>query len=432
MKKTFILSLVVGVASISAQAIDWKNPPVMCPEEILPKGLNCPDFTKVVDVYNDYPGSFSSEDIKDWKTNKAADLRLCRNKEVLRREALKAGTYSPATVENAWMVVNGGENVQEKLEAVKSASVKYEIPPQVLMGAMRQESLLSSLGVSPDGGNYSCGMSQLNIQEWCTAMNKLSDAEKINLGWPTSISCEDDVLPTDIVKPFYDIAIKKIGDRPTYQLKAEDFSGITQNQVDGSFPRASSDIQNKRFMAVSSFVNHCQDIGLSVDFKAKTLRSLFMNFVPKELREKNLYNESETFTRACSEPYALKSYPLHTGWLLAVAMYNAGPRQRDLVDYYFKIKNNNYPELTPLDLIEALHWGGKAKKHSDIIEFKNQDGDKLQQTWFKSCIVQRHVAKVIQHVTLPAESIAKSLEEGGCRPNENVPDYRKKSSGVKE
>lgn len=432
MKKKLLISTLVALTSLSSLAVDWQNPLVMCPEEILPKGIPCLDFSKVKDVYADFPDSASVEVMKDWKANKAADLKLCRNREVLRRETEKAGTFSPATIEAAWMVSNGGEKVSEKLQAIQAASAKYEIPAQILMGAMKQESLLSTLGVSPDGGNYSCGMSQLNIQEWCSIMNKQSEEVKANLGWPSSISCEDDALPTTIVKPFYDIAIKQLGSRPSYQLRSDDFTGITQEQVVSSFPSGSSELQEKRFSAISSFVNHCQDINLSIDFKARTLRGLFLNFVPKELREKNLYTDGKTFNRTCATPYTLKAYPLHTGWLLAVAMYNAGPRQKDLFDHYFSIENNNYPELTPLDLIEALHWGGKYKKRSDNVVFENQNGDKLTQTWFKSCIVQRHVARVIQHATLPVESIAKSLEQGGCRPNDGVPEYRQKTSGKKE
>ena len=61
----------------------------------------------------------------------------------------------------------------------------------------------------------------------------------------------------------------------------------------------------------------------------------------------------------------------------------------------------------------------------------DQNGNKFTQTWFKSCIVQRHVARVIQHATLPGETIASSLEQNGCKSDGTIPDYRKKSSGVK-
>ena len=431
MNRNFVLIIVLSLHSYSLLALDWANPPVMCPEEILPKGLVCPDLTHVDNVYADMPDNMSDKTALDWKINKAADLRYCRNKEVLRREKLKSGSYSKATIENAWMLVNGGEDVKEKLTAVEAAALKYQIPPQVLMGALRQESLLSTLGVSPDGGNYSCGISQLNLEEWCQAMHSLSEPLKKKLGWPLSINCNEDIPSSDLVKPFFDIAIKNLNGRAEYELNAQDFQGITQEQIEAGFPQASAPVQVRRFQAVSSFVNHCQDISLSVDFKAKTLQGLFLNYVPKELREKNTYRTGETFNRACANKYSIPVYPLHTGWLLAVAMYNAGPRQRDLMDYYFQIKNNNYPSLTPLDLIEALHWGGKYKKDTDLIEYKNQKGDKFTQSWFKSCIVQRHIARVVQHVTLPGESIVKSLEESPCRPNDGVPEYRQKTTGIK-
>ncbi len=430
MKNSLIWSALLGI-SLNSFALDWANPPVMCPEEILPQGLACPDFTKVKEIQTDMPDNMTTEEIKDWRANKASDLRLCRNKEILRREKLNPGSFNPGTIEVAWMVVNGGENVDVKLSAINEASKNYQIPPQVLMGAMRQESLLSTLGISPDGGNFSCGMSQLNIQEWCGAIKKISTEDRTKFGWPEGISCDDELLPTDIVKPFYDIALTKLGTRASYEMLPSDFEGIKFDDVVKGFPSASDEKQKLRFEAVKSFVNNCQDIKLSVDFKARVLRGLFLNFVPQELREKNTYREGETFNKSCKEKYVSNAYPLHTGWLLAVAMYNAGPRQRAIVDHYFQIKDNNYPSLTPLDLIEALHWGGKYKKRTDLLVFEDQNGKEMAQKWFKSCIVQRHVARVIQHATLPIESIAKSLDQEGCKNNGTVPNYRQKSSGKK-
>ncbi|MDO9183294.1 MAG: hypothetical protein Q7U04_12850, partial [Bacteriovorax sp.] len=213
MKSYFLLSLTISLsfnAFPAMAAISWDNPAVLCPEEILPKGTTCLDLSHVEKFLTDFPDETSVEEMKDWKNNKAADLKLCRNLEVLRREQVKSGSFSPATLEQAWMVVDGAQHVQEKLDAVQAASLKYGIPPQILIGAMKQESLLSSLGVSPDGGNYSCGMAQLNIQEWCSSMNRLSQEERTAYGWP-NISCEPEDLPTDIVKPLYDIAIKNVG-----------------------------------------------------------------------------------------------------------------------------------------------------------------------------------------------------------------------------
>lgn len=428
-KTMLFLSLAISQTPVMA-ATSWDNPAVMCPEEILAKGLDCPDFSRVTDVYSDYPSDMTKAQILDWKNNKAADLKLCRNQEVLKREAAKAGSYSKATIELAWMVVDGGKNVKTKLDAINAASLKYEIPPQVLMGAMKQESLMSSLGISPDGGNYSCGMSQLNIQEWCLSMNALPAETRAQYGWPEKISCDAETLPTDIIKPFYDIAIANLGSRASYELTGDDFSDIRPEQVEKNFTSADNNLQSKRFQAVSSFIKNCQDISLSIQFKARNLRHLFDNFVPQTLKQNEIYGAGKTFPKVCQNAYSSKFFPLHTGWLMAVAMYNAGPSQSKLVGAYYKVKKNEFPVMTPLDLIEALHWGGKYKKGSDYVVFKDQDGKKFEQRWFKSCIVQRHVARVIQHVTLPAESIAKSLETEGCKTT-GVPEYRQKSSGTK-
>lgn len=407
--------------SSSFGATSWDNPAVLCPEELLSRGFTCPDFTQLPDPYTGFPASFSKEEALDWTNNKAVDLRLCRNKEVWRREQLKPGSFSEGNLKGAWMVIDGGKRVDEKLEAINEVGIKYGIPPHILIGALKQESGMSTIGVWPDGGNYSCGMAQINIQEWCLSMNRLSAEKKAELGWP-NIACEPGVLPTDSVKPFYEIALKNAAPRKSYELVASDYDGITAEDV--GLPATT-------FQAVNSFVHNCQNISLSITAKAQNLKNLFDNFVPKTLREAEIYPEGVSFARSCNRAYPSRAYPLHTGWLLAVAMYNAGPKQAKLIGHYYQVKKNKFPLMTPLDLIEALHWSGKWKFGTDSVFFKDQDGNKLSQRWYKSCIVQKHVAKVIQHVTAPTETIAKSLEQEGCKPT-GVPDYRQSSSGVKE
>lgn len=430
MKKVLAISfyLLLGSSALFATT-SWEAPPVLCPEEILAKGIPCLDLSQVTNPYTDFPSDISNEEMLDWNNNKAADLKLCRRKEILEREKNKPGSFSAANLAEAWMVVDSATDIDIKLNAVQSASIKYEIPPQILIGALKQESLLASIGISPDGGNFSCGMSQINIQEWCQSMNQLSQEERIKYEWPT-IKCDGDTLPTNIVKPFYDIAIKNIGTRHLYQLSSDDFKGITPEQVENNFPPANNDTQSRRFKAIMSFVNKCQDARLSILFKAQNLRSLYDQFVPTKLKNSELYTAGKSFPKACQQPYSTKAYPLHTGWLFAVAMYNAGPIQTKLVKHYYQVKDNNYPKMNPLSLIEALHWGGKYKPGTDRVFFKDQSGKEYSQRWYKSCIVQRHVARVIQHVTVPGVTIANSLEQVPCAPN-IVPEYRKSSSGVK-
>lgn len=436
MKKYLLASLLFHLSfqALAAGALtQWENPAVLCPEEILPQGLTCLDFSKVKDPLTQFPEEATSAEILDWKNNKAADLRLCRNQEIIHREELNPGTFGEGTLEVAWMIVDGAKNISEKLEAIEAATKSTGIPAQILIGALKQESGLSSIGLSPDGGNFSCGMAQLNIQEWCQTMNRLPKDKRIALGWP-SISCDEEVLPTNIVKPLYDIAIKNAGNRPSYLLTSDDFKNITYDDVkDHTFFNlfSTSKMNHNSFKAAASFAKNCQNSYLSIISKAQTLKSLFDNFVPKSLREAELYSEGQTFPRICKNAYSSKAYPLHTGWLLAVGMYNAGPLQAKLIAHYYQVKDNKFPAINPLGLIEALHWGGKWKEGTDNVVFADQSGKMLAQKWFKSCIVQRHVARVIQHVTLPAESIAKSLDREGCKMT-GVPDYRKISSGIKD
>lgn len=421
MVKTILFLSLTFYFSLASAEISWENPAVLCPEEVMPRGFHCPDFSSVSDPYSEFPSTLSIEEINEWNTIRLADLRLCRNEEILRREKEKPGTFSENSLKSAWLVVDGGANVKEKLDEIEKAGREFGIPPQILIGALKQESQLSSIGVQPDGGNYSCGIAQLNISEWCESMNSLPVEDQKKLGW-SSISCDTAVLPTESVKYFYELALKKTtGIKPGYQMTAEDYAWIKPTDVP---------LKEEVFTAVSSYLMHCQDFTLSIPFKARILKNLYDHFVPASLKLNEHYTEGKTFSRVCHNPYPVDVFPLHTGWLLTTAMYNAGPVQAKLVGHYFKVQNNQFPQMSPQDLIEALHWGGKWKEGTEQIVFADQKGKEFSQKWLKSCIVQRHVARIVQHVTEPTKIMARSLDQEGCKST--VPLYRQQSSGVKE
>lgn len=404
----------------------WDQPEVLCPEEIMPQGFECPDFSRVKDVFSDFPNDFSHDEILTWKMERSKDLKLCRYQEALRREERKPGTLTPIQKQIGWMIVEGGKRIQEKLTAVLKASAKYSMPPQILLGAITQESLLADLGISPDGGNYSCGISQLNIQEWCEGVSHMSSSERKTMNWP-DIECR--TLPSTILAPFYDIAKKKLGNRPAYMINAKDFDGIMFEEVQASL-NGSLSAKESQFQAVTSFVKSCQDPSLAISLKAFNLNNLFVKYVPMKLKFQNTYETGKSFSKTCKNSYTSRYYPLHTGWLLAVASYNAGPKQVQLLEHYFNIKQNQYPELYPTDLIEALYWGGEIKPENKKVYFVGQSGRLLSQPFYKSCVVQRHVARVIEHVTRPGKVLARSLEEVPCSPS-SIPEKRLSSSGVK-
>ncbi len=413
--KTFILTT-LSLLSFTALA-GWENPAVQCPEKIFPQGFPCPDLTLVRNIWDEFPISMTEAEVAEWKMNRAADLKLCRYREMLRRESVTPGSFTPVQVQIAWMVSNGGTNPEGKLRSVVSASEKFGIPPHILIGAITQESLLASLGISPDGGNYSCGIAQLNISEWCQGMKSLTQAERDNLKWP-AVDCGS--VSGSNIEPFYEIAFKKLGDRPDYQINASDFEGITQEETG---------LGTKTFLAAQSFIKNCQNDDLGVRFKAAVLKNLFLNYVPSPLQSRERLTPESSRPSDCRVQNTTPYYPLHTGWLLAVAAYNAGPRVTGIVEHYYQVARNEFPAMTPKDLVEALHWGGKVKAGTSVVSFTGQNGKTMTQSWYKSCVVQRHVARVVQHVTLPGQTILKSLEQVPCA-NGEVPEYRRISSGI--
>lgn len=413
----------------------WERPPVGCIEDFIPKFLPCLDLASVVNPVTDLPPHLTEAEVYYWQVEHRADLNLCRAKEVERREKQLPGSMSESSIAWAWMWMKQANNIDEKIKAVYEAAESVEMPPQILFGALKQESLLSDLGIAPDGGNYSCGIGQINVGEWCRYMNTLSKAEQRELQWPIGISCTNEVLPSEITKPFYDIAVRKLGSRPGYELTPKQFEGITFSDVASSLPAGDEALQKLRFAAIASFVKNCSSARLGILSKAKVLHGLFLD-VPEGLRNAQKYSEGTTFPRACLKKYTSPYYPLHTGWLLADAIYNAGEREVLLLQHYFRMTVDTHEsgalwrKMTPTDLIEGLHWGGKWNAATKKIEYKSVYGVMGTQSWFKSCVVQRHIARVIQYATSPGHVIANSLEVGGCSPSV-VPTYRKESSGRK-
>ena len=427
-QKVMKIFLVASLLLTSPAFADWKNPSVLCPEEALPKGVTCLDLSRVNNPLLDFPSWMNEADVQRWTTQLSKDLKVCRAREVLRRETVTPGSYSSLQVQVSWMTANGGEKPEEKLARIIESANQLGMPPQILIGALTQESLMADLGISSDGGNYSCGIGQLNISEWCIGMNTLSAAERVQLKWPT-MTC--DTITPAMVAPFHSLALRNLSGRPEYRLEAKDFAGITLDQVVGQFPAATPAVQANRYKAIISFVNNCQSFVYGIPFKARNIKNLFTNFVPAKMKAEEVYLPSERYARTCTSSYQSKYYPLHTGWLLALAAYNAGPSITKLLEHYHQASGAEMPSLNPLDLIEALYWGGEVRVGvgGNRVYFTGANERTSSQSWYKSCVVQRHIARVIQHVTVPGTTIARSLEDSPC--SQQVPASRRSSSGIK-
>jgi len=418
------------VSLLAGLGLNWAQPPVGCIEDFIPKSLDrpCLDLSHLPNPNVDLPTDLSIEEIQFWDVDHRANLNLCRSLETDRRHRLGLQKFSDDVMLITWMRIDAFRDQEEKISTIYEASNEIGMPPQVLFGAMKQESLLSNLGLTPDGNNYSCGIGQINLQEWCRYVSNLNEIEQIQMGWPIGVACTPDSLPTSLLAPFYKIAMSEATPKRDYLLTKEDFKSIQLSDVRNEFPTGSERQQNVRFMAATSFLNHCQDVRSATFAKASELKYLFNQFVPLSMQRAQRYRKGERFYRTCQEPQSSRTYPLHTGWLLAVAIYNAGPKEALLLKHYYsgkKLKN-----LTPPDLIEALHWGGRFDPKDQLLHFRSPRGEKLTQTWFKSCIVQRHIARVIEYSTLPGFEIVRSLDTEGCSKTK-IPEYRKTSSGKK-
>ncbi|WP_305808433.1 hypothetical protein, partial [Staphylococcus epidermidis] len=101
---------------------------------------------------------------------------------------------------------------------------------------------------------------------------------------------------------------------------------------------------------------------------------------------------------------------------MAVSAYNAGPRSFDALAYYNKWNKDdmNNPSvianLVPSDIVTSLYWAGKYNPQTDDIDFLGLNGQEKSWTWFKGCVAQRHIARVMQHVTLLPEFFVDTLE----------------------
>lgn len=429
--------------------IDWSQPPVSCVEDVIPHGPDpqdsCPDFSKVNDPLNDWPQAFSKADIEAWKLKKRP-LSYCRSKAVLDREAIKPGSTSKGNVENCWMIVNAVKNKDQKAKAVYAASRKYKMPAHVLTGALYQESLFSELGIAEDGGNFSCGVGQTNLSEWCGWASKQSSAKKQAMNWP-NISCSE--LSINMLRPFYEIALTKLNGIPEYQLNKTHFADIKFNDVDGKFSNSSFETQKRQFQAVMSFINTCSNINEGIEAKANELAKLYANHVPSGFKNRELYKSGEKFNLNCKEVGDQTYYPLHTGWLMAVGAYNAGPIAIDALAYYNKLSRpelkdpKNLKNINPNDLSPALYNSGKYNPNDDRIHFTNLNGGDSSMNWYKQCILQRHISRVITHNIQPGVTdVVPNMEaKYSCAKSKTdpatgelisgVPPERQKSSGQK-
>lgn len=430
-------------------SLDWAQPPVACAEEVIPHPAQrvCLDLSTIKNIYSDWPEDITAADKTYW-LSQPRGLTYCRAKELLRREELQPGTYPPGDVETAWMRALAIQFHKEKVTAVYEASRVHGMPTQILTGALFQESLFSQLGVAADGGNYSCGLGQVNISEWCNWALQQSDAKKIDMRFPMVLkTCNQAQLP--FLKPLYEIALTKLQGEPEYKLMPEHFKDIQLQDVVAAWPKADPIIQQARFDLIKSFLGNCRDPKDGIAAKANQLATIYKTYVPSGLKAREFYGPGDRYRRSCRGGGNELSYPLSSAWLLAVGIYNSGPRSVDALAFYNNWteadlkKSETFDAFNPVEMVTSFYWAGKYNPVDDKIHFRGRNGNDLSWDWFKGCVLQRHVARVAQHVTLPGTPrFIDSLENGfPCKKASRdpvtgdlisgVPDFRKVSPGHK-
>jgi hypothetical protein len=438
--------------AVDARAvIDWSQPPVACVEEIVPSMPNraCLDLSGVTDPLKGFPGGLEAGEERYWLTHKPA-LQYCRAKEIMRRESANPGSQSSGQLEVAWMRLFAVQNFQKKIDAVYEASRTYKIPAQVLTGALFQESIFAELGIAEDGGNYSCGVGQINISEWCRWATRSGAKVRADLQWPRDGS-ECSLLAPSLVKPFFDIAKSRLERSPEYKLSKAHFANIAYQQVSPGFPQAEESVQRRRYLLVKTFVNNCSDAHDGILAKAHELATIYRGYVPAAFKKRGVYPRGQGFQRNCAQKSDARLFPLHLGWLLAVGVYNAGPRAIDSMAYYNGWSNADLrdPEtlngFSVVDMVKSLYWAGEYNHASDRISFTNLAGTQTSWIWYKPCVLQRHMARVVQHVTSPGVPMLVDTLEGvnrcakskfdpvtGVLIQSAVPRERQTSSGRKD
>jgi hypothetical protein len=435
----------------TAPVLDWSQPPVACLEEIVVQkpSRTCLNLSQVEDPLKEDLSSFPQEE-KDFWLNPAnsRSLRYCRSVEVLKREDANPGSFTPGAVQVAWMRVSAVHKSDEKLLAISRSSEKFKVPQHILVGALLQESVLADLGIADDGGNFSCGVGQINLVEWCGWANKQSDQIKDEISWPRAgLVCRD--LSKELVRPFYEIALTRLNGKPLYRMDSAYFQRISFKDVEAGFPQADTAKKQMWYSVTKAFINNCSKPLLGIEAKAHELSELFRLYVPQGLKDREKYAPGKGLNRTCKNKDTTGYFPHHTGWLMAVAAYNAGPAPAGIFSHYNRWTREQmqttrvFNGFSPLALVESFYWGGKYDSVTDKINYTTSSGRSLNMGWFKQCIMQRHIARVIQHGTQSGVTPwASSLEgPGGCAKSKvnpvtgevitTVPEARQVSSGFK-
>ena len=301
---------------------------------------------------------------------------------VVRSDELK----NSETYQDAWTYVKAAENSEAKIAEIYAASEKYNIPPLILYGSLAQESSLQEMGLSKDYFNWACGVGQLNINDWCSWANQTSTETKSQIEWPQQDFdrlhaqnprlnlCGTFFIVPEYVRPFHQAAMLRLQSEmgpsaPEYMLEGNHVlssvpslaqsSSMLQTMSRYYFPHHANaeaeDAQKLRFEIGRSFAKHCAEHRNGIYAAAFTFKKVF-DSLPEEIRSAQRYNSGEAKSPICKSEIKSEHFPIAIGWLLADAIYNAGPELLTGVMAYQKASHISWENFKPENLVDAINY----------------------------------------------------------------------------
>lgn len=289
--------------------------------------------------------------------------------------------------QNAWTYIKAAEHSAEKINEIYAASEKYNIPPMILFGSLAQESSLQEMGLAKDYFNWACGVGQLNINYWCGWANQADAQTQREIGWPRQevdhfhaqnprfSVCGTFFIVPEFIRPFHQAAMSQMqaelgAQAPEYMLEERhvlsgrpvsfaDSYPMLQTMAQYYFPNnalaASAEAQNLRYKMAQNFVTHCSEHRYGIDAAAFTFKKTF-DALPAEIRNAQAYQPTELRLPICKSTIKSDHFPISIGWLLADAIYNAGPELLPGVMTYQRQSGISWENFSPENLVDAINY----------------------------------------------------------------------------
>jgi hypothetical protein len=342
-----------------------------------------------------------------------------------------------STFRDDFGALKGAKDAPAKMQEIYAAANANDMPPQILTGALVQESAMEDLSLSKDAGNWSCGIGQINVLEWCAWANQEKPEVQARIGWPTKEVAaylrENPTLNTDIcsgyflraafLEPFYDTAILRLeADRPKvdkndYDLVLSekymkepasiDYSDISWALDKTTKAKISCPHRNRyneeclkikpskdeahaaylRYLMAKSFAENCSLHQNGIPAKAYSLRAIHDQF-PLEVQNAQKYPPNVGYARSCKEPVTTRSYPLAVSWVLADAVYNAGDEMLPGIYEFWKKSKWSPEQVGPTQLAASVDY---AITQKSVRKHMSTDG---------FCESHFHIRNVINNVIM--------------------------------